>query len=86
MGFVCIGCLFVMEYYGVVVDLMIMVKGLGGGLLISVVIGWVEVMDSFGLGGFGGIYVGNLLVVVVVYVVFDVIVDEDLCVWVIWLG
>lgn len=46
-----------------------MVKSLVDGMLIFVVVGNVIVMDVFGSGFFGGIYSGNLLFCVVVFVV-----------------
>lgn len=45
MGLVCIGVWYVIEYYGVVFDLIISVKGIVGGMLFVVVIGCVEIMD-----------------------------------------
>lgn len=75
----CIGKLFVMDYYVDKLDLMMMVKSFVGGMLFLGVVGNVNIMDVFVLGGFGGIYVGNLLVVVVVYVVFNIIDKELFC-------
>lgn len=68
-----------MDYYEIKVDLIMMVKSFGGGFLIFGVVGCVEVMDVLNLGGLGGIYVGNLVVVVFVYVVLDVIEEEGFC-------
>lgn len=56
-----------------------MVKSFVGGMLLLGVVGCVDVMDVVVFGGFGGIYVGNLLVVVLVYVVFEIIDEEKLC-------
>lgn len=49
-------------------------KLFGGGLLLVVVIGLVVVMDVVDLGGFGGIFGGNLVLCVVAVVVFDMVV------------
>lgn len=68
-----------MDYYVDKLDLMMMVKSFVGGMLFLGVVGNVNIMDVFVLGGFGGIYVGNLLVVVVVYVVFNIIDKELFC-------
>lgn len=68
-----------MDYYVDKLDLMMMVKSFVGGMLFLGVVGNVNIMDVFVLGGFGGTYVGNLLVVVVVYVVFNIIDKELFC-------
>lgn len=68
-----------MDYYVDKLDLMMMVKSFVGGMLFLGVVGNVNIMDVFVLGGFGGIYVGNLLVVAVVYVVFNIIDKELFC-------
>lgn len=68
-----IGDLFVYMYYGVMLDILIFVKVLGGGFLISVMLIMVEIVFVFYSGFYGFIYGGNFLVCVVVGVVFDII-------------
>lgn len=53
-------------------------KLLGVGVLISGVIGCVEIMDEFNFGEFGGMYCGSLFGCEVVLVVFDIIEEEKL--------
>lgn len=63
---------------GIVFDLIIFVKLVGGGFLIFGVVGKVEIMDVIVFGGLGGIYVGSLIVCVVVLVVLKVFEEEKL--------
>jgi 4-aminobutyrate aminotransferase/(S)-3-amino-2-methylpropionate transaminase len=55
------GKMWAIEHYGVVPDILLSAKGLGGGLVISAVIGRKEVMDSVDIGGIGGTFGGNPL-------------------------
>ncbi len=55
------GRMWAIEHYGVVPDIILSAKGLGGGLVISAVIGKKEVMDSVDIGGIGGTFGGNPL-------------------------
>lgn len=72
-GIGCIGKFFVFEYVGVQFDVIGMVKGFGGGMLIGVV--WIceNVVEFFQFGLYGMIFGGMLFVCVVVFVVFDVV-------------
>ncbi len=60
-GFGRTGRMFAMEHYGVEPDLVIMAKGMGGGMPISAVAGRAELMDHPQVGGLGGTYGGNPL-------------------------
>jgi 4-aminobutyrate aminotransferase/(S)-3-amino-2-methylpropionate transaminase len=55
------GKMWAIEHFGVVPDILLSAKGLGGGLVISAVIGRKEVMDSVDIGGIGGTFGGNPL-------------------------
>jgi 4-aminobutyrate aminotransferase/(S)-3-amino-2-methylpropionate transaminase len=55
------GKMWAIEHFGVVPDILLSAKGLGGGLVISAVIGRKEVMDSVDVGGIGGTFGGNPL-------------------------
>jgi len=58
-GFGRTGKLFAAEHYGVEPDLLVMAKGLAGGMPLSAVTGRSEIMESIGVGGAGGTYSGN---------------------------
>ncbi|MFY9527574.1 MAG: 4-aminobutyrate--2-oxoglutarate transaminase [Candidatus Acidiferrales bacterium] len=53
------GAMFACERYGVVPDILVTAKSLGGGLPIASVTGRAEIMDTPGLGGLGGTFQGN---------------------------
>ncbi len=55
------GRLWAVEHAGVVPDLLVTAKSLGGGMPIAAVIGRAEVMDAPHPGGLGGTYSGNPL-------------------------
>ncbi|MFN8062819.1 MAG: aminotransferase class III-fold pyridoxal phosphate-dependent enzyme, partial [Vicinamibacterales bacterium] len=58
-GFGRTGRLFAVEHYGIVPDLIVSAKSLGGGMPISAVTGRAEIMDAAHLGGIGGTYGGS---------------------------
>jgi len=58
-GFGRTGRMLAMEHWGVVPDLTVMAKSMGGGMPISAVAGKAELMDSPQVGGLGGTYGGN---------------------------
>jgi len=60
-GFARTGDMFASEDEGIVPDLMVMAKGIAGGLPLSAVTGRAEIMDSPQVGGIGGTYGGNPL-------------------------
>ncbi len=63
------------EHYDVVPDILLTAKGLGGGLVISAVIGRKDIMDSVDAGGIGGTFGGNPLSCVAALRTIDVIQD-----------
>ena len=60
-GFARTGDMFASEHEGIVPDIMVMAKGIAGGLPLSAVTGRAEMMDAPQVGGIGGTYGGNPL-------------------------
>jgi len=60
-GFARTGDMFASNHEGIVPDLMVMAKGIAGGLPLSAVTGRAEIMDAPQVGGIGGTYGGNPL-------------------------
>jgi 4-aminobutyrate aminotransferase len=73
------GKMFSIEHSGVVPDLIVMAKGLGGGFPLSGVTGRAAIMDAVHPGGLGGTYGGNPISIAAAHAVLDVIESEDLC-------
>jgi 4-aminobutyrate aminotransferase/(S)-3-amino-2-methylpropionate transaminase len=69
---------FAIEDEGVVPDIVLSAKSLGGGLPISAVTGRSEVMDSVHVGGLGGTYGGNPVAAAGALAVLDKIEAEGL--------
>lgn len=79
MGFGCIGKMFVCDWDGIVLDMYILGKVLGGGVfLILCIVVDCDVLGVFNLGLYGFIFGGNLLVCVVFIVLLEVLEDEKL--------
>ncbi len=55
------GKMWAIEHFDVVPDILIAAKSLGGGLVLSAVVGRKEIMDSVDIGGIGGTFGGNPL-------------------------
>ncbi len=72
------GKMWAIEHFGVVPDILLSAKGLGGGLVISAVIGKKEVMDSVDSGGIGGTFGGNPLSCVAALKTIEVIENNNL--------
>jgi len=72
------GKMWAIEHYGVAPDILLSAKGLGGGLVISAVIGRKEVMDSVDIGGIGGTFGGNPLSCIAALKTIEVIESHDL--------
>ena len=73
------GKMFSIEHSGVVPDLIVMAKGLGGGFPLSGVTGRASIMDAAHAGGLGGTYGGNPICIAAAHAVLDVIEAEGLC-------
>jgi len=58
-GFARTGAMFACERFGLVPDILITAKSLGGGLPLAAVTGKAEIMDAAGPGGLGGTFAGN---------------------------
>jgi 4-aminobutyrate aminotransferase/(S)-3-amino-2-methylpropionate transaminase len=69
---------FAIEDEGVVPDIVLSAKSLGGGLPISAVTGRAELMDSVHVGGLGGTYGGNPVAAAAALAVLDKIEHEGL--------
>ena len=69
---------FAIEDEGVVPDIVVSAKSLGGGLPISAVTGRVDLMDSVHVGGLGGTYGGNPVAAAAALAVLDKIEAEGL--------
>jgi 4-aminobutyrate aminotransferase/(S)-3-amino-2-methylpropionate transaminase len=69
---------FAIEDEGVVPDLVVSAKSLGGGLPISAITGRTEMMDSVHVGGLGGTYGGNPVAAAAALAVLDKIEAEGL--------
>jgi 4-aminobutyrate aminotransferase len=73
------GKMFAIEYAGVVPDLVVMAKGLGGGFPLAAITGRAELMDAALPGGLGGTYAGSPVGLAAAGAVLDVVEEEDLC-------
>jgi 4-aminobutyrate aminotransferase/(S)-3-amino-2-methylpropionate transaminase len=69
---------YAIEDEGVVPDVVLSAKSLGGGLPISAVTGRAELMDSVHVGGLGGTYGGNPVAAAAALAVLDKIENEGL--------
>src|SRR5688572_8735754 len=69
---------FAIEDEGVIPDIVLSAKSLGGGLPISAVTGRADVMDSVHVGGLGGTYGGNPVAAAAALAVLDKIETEGL--------
>jgi 4-aminobutyrate aminotransferase/(S)-3-amino-2-methylpropionate transaminase len=58
-GFARTGAMFACERFGLVPDILITAKSLGGGLPLAAVTGKAEIMDAATPGGLGGTFAGN---------------------------
>src|SRR5713226_10523735 len=77
-GFGRTGKLFACENFGVVPDLMVTAKSLGGGLPLAAVTGRAEIMDHTGPGSLGGTFGGNPLACEAALAMLDVMERERL--------
>jgi 4-aminobutyrate aminotransferase-like enzyme len=77
-GFGRTGKMFASEHYGLVPDLIVTAKSLGGGFPLAAVTGRAEVLDAVHAGGLGGTYGGNPLACAAALAVLDVMDAERL--------
>jgi len=77
-GFARTGAMFACDHEGVVPDLIVMAKGIAGGLPLSAVTGRAEIMDAPQAGGIGGTYGGNPLACAAALATLDTYESENL--------
>ncbi len=77
-GFGRTGRLFACERYGLVPDLLVSAKSLGGGMPLAAVTGRAEIMDAPGPGGIGGTFGGNPLSCAAALAVIETMEKENL--------
>jgi len=65
------GTMFAVEHSGIVPDLIVLAKSLGGGLPLAAVVGRSELMDATNPGGLGGTFGGNPLACVAALAVLE---------------
>jgi len=80
------GKMWAVEHYDVVPDILLSAKGLGGGLVISAIVGRKEVMDSVDIGGIGGTFGGNPLSCVAALKTIELIEQSNLLARATYLG
>lgn len=68
--------MFVYEWLGILLDIMMVVKGIGGGFLFGVVVVMENVVKGMMVGIYGLIYGGNLLGCVVGVKVIEIVSDD----------
>ena len=78
-GFARTGAMFACDRFGLVPDILITAKSLGGGLPLAAVTGKAEVMDAAGPGGLGGTFAGNPVSCAAGLAVIDAIEKDHLC-------
>ena len=78
-GFARTGAMFACERFGLVPDILITAKSLGGGLPLAAVTGKAEIMDAAGPGGLGGTFAGNPVACAAGLAVIDAIETGHLC-------
>lgn len=72
------GAYFASEHFGIVPDLLISAKGIGGGMPIAAVTGRAEIMDASHPGGLGGTFGGNPVSSAAVVAVFEQVASRKL--------
>jgi 4-aminobutyrate aminotransferase/4-aminobutyrate aminotransferase/(S)-3-amino-2-methylpropionate transaminase len=73
------GKMFAIEHSGVVPDIIVTAKGLGGGFPLAAVTGRADLMDAALPGGLGGTYAGSPVGLAAANAVLDVMEEEKLC-------
>jgi 4-aminobutyrate aminotransferase / (S)-3-amino-2-methylpropionate transaminase / 5-aminovalerate transaminase len=77
-GFARTGAMFACERLGLVPDILITAKSLGGGLPLAAVTGKADIMDAAGPGGLGGTFAGNPVSCAAGLAVIDAIATQQL--------
>ncbi len=77
-GFARTGAMFACDHEGVVPDMVLSAKALGGGLPLSAVTGRAELMDAVAPGGIGGTFAGNPVSCAAALGAIEVIEQDDL--------
>lgn len=77
-GFARTGDLFACDDEGVVPDLMVMAKGIAGGMPLAAVTGRADIMDSVHASGLGGTYGGNPVACAAALGTIETIEQDDL--------
>jgi 4-aminobutyrate aminotransferase / (S)-3-amino-2-methylpropionate transaminase / 5-aminovalerate transaminase len=77
-GFGRTGAMFACERYGIVPDILVTAKSLGGGLPLAAVTGRADIMDAPGVGGLGGTFGGNPMACAAALAVLDEFASENL--------
>jgi 4-aminobutyrate aminotransferase / (S)-3-amino-2-methylpropionate transaminase / 5-aminovalerate transaminase len=72
------GKLWAVEHFDIVPDILLAAKTLGGGLVLSAVVGKKEIMESVEIGGIGGTFGGNPLSCVAALKTFEIIERDKL--------
>jgi 4-aminobutyrate aminotransferase/(S)-3-amino-2-methylpropionate transaminase len=78
-GFARTGAMFACDRFGLVPDILITAKSLGGGLPLAAVTGKAEIMDAAAPGGLGGTFAGNPVSCAAGLAVIETIEKENLC-------
>jgi 4-aminobutyrate aminotransferase / (S)-3-amino-2-methylpropionate transaminase / 5-aminovalerate transaminase len=78
-GFARTGAMFACRRFGLVPDILVTAKSLGGGLPLAAVTGKVEIMDAAGSGGLGGTFAGNPVSCAAGLAVIEAIEKQNLC-------
>jgi 4-aminobutyrate aminotransferase/(S)-3-amino-2-methylpropionate transaminase len=73
------GAMFACERFGLVPDILVTAKSLGGGLPLAAVTGKREIMDAAPPGGLGGTFAGNPVSCAAGLAVIDAIERDNLC-------
>ncbi len=77
-GFGRTGSFFACERYGIIPDILVTAKSLGGGLPLAAVIGRAEIMDAPEVGALGGTFGGNPLACEGALAVLEILEQEGL--------
>jgi 4-aminobutyrate aminotransferase/(S)-3-amino-2-methylpropionate transaminase len=72
------GAYFASEHFGLVPDLVLVAKGIAGGLPLAAVTGRSEIMDASQPGGLGGTFGGNPVAAAAAVAVFEQIEEHNL--------